>query len=276
MPKSSLLNLVNKAKAHALFSPSGMLRWRKEHCPGSIKFCSSVPELPPNPAAAEGTRGHTHLELILADLYLGRPFLTRALPPVKTTTRVAVDTALHVIAQLVMRGCRVIDVELKVHASNDVWGTLDVLLYDPVNTLLMVLDYKNGTRPVYVEDNPQLLCYAWGAWQQYRTEYPVQRVCMGIIQPNSDSILKFRTDIKYVSELFDFSLYMHECVTVAKAPDAPLKAGDWCYWCQAAPRCPVRDEYQQTLQAQAALDNTIRQNINQIVSKHGNRNRNKL
>lgn len=250
-----------------------MVRWCKEHCPGSIELSQTVPELPPHPAAAEGTRGHIHLELILADLYLGRPFLIRTLPPIKADTRRGVEKALQIIAQLVVCGCRVIGVELKVHASDDVWGTLDVLLYDPRNELLMVLDYKNGVQPVCAEDNPQLMCYAWGSFQRCRKQFPeVDRVSMGIIQPNSSNHKIFTTDIKYVSELFDFSLYMNECVEVAKSPQAPLKAGDWCFWCKAVHQCPVRSAALQ----QDKLDDQVLNNITQIYRNHDKPNPDRL
>lgn len=273
MPKINFGNLTNQGKDHALFSPSGMVRWRKEHCPGSIKLSQRVPELPPHPAAAEGTRGHIHLELILADLYLGRPFLTRTLPNIKSDTRRAVDKALQIIAQLVMRGCRVIGVELRVHASEDVWGTLDVLLYDESNNLLMVLDYKNGIQPVCAEDNPQLMCYGWGAFQRYKEQFPqVDRICLGIIQPNSSDHKIFSTDIKYVCQLFDFYLYMNECVEVAKAPNPPIKAGDWCFWCKAIHSCSVRA----TARQKAKLNDKLLANISQIYRNHEQSNSDKL
>lgn len=187
------------------------------------------------------------------------------LPPIQPRTRRAVDKALRIIAQLVERGCTVIGVEQKVYASADVWGTLDVLLYDAHNDFLIVLDYKNGVVPVCAEDNLQLMCYAWGAWLKYASQYPVNRVCMGIIQPNSRDNKTFTTDIKYVCELFDFSLYLQECVTVATRPDAPLRGGDWCYWCKIVHRCPVAQKAQQRRQKSAALAPHQLSNINQIM-----------
>jgi len=262
-----------RVKDHADFPPSGMLRWNKYACPGSIRSSKSASPLVQHPSAAEGTRGHLYLELILGGLHLGRSFLTADLPKIQRRTKEAVDMAVRIVDRLVKNGCQVLDVETKVHASQDVWGTVDILLYDQPNNMFMVLDYKNGTHPVPADDNLQLQCYAWGVWLKYHRYYPeMQRICWGIIQPNSSDRHYFTTDIKYLSQLFDFSLYMAECVAVAKRPNAPLKAGEWCHWCTAKFTCSAYERSEQdVLPTHPALSPQQSESINQLMKRYGER-----
>jgi hypothetical protein len=168
------------------------------------------------------------------------------------------------IASLVARGCKVIGVETRIYASPDVWGTLDVALYDPLNDTLMVLDYKNGVKPVSADNNVQLQCYAWGAWLKFNHEFAGDKVCMGIIQPNSSNNEIFTTCVKYVIQLFDFYLYMRECVEVAKAPDAPVRAGHWCFWCEAKSICTT---YKEAQAQPPELDRKHRSIFNKIMRR---------
>jgi hypothetical protein len=251
-----------------------MERWNKDACPGSIQSCIDALPLVQHPSAAEGTRGHLYLELVLGDLYLGRRFFTADLPSITRTTKLGVELACNIVEKLISNGCKLIDVECRVKINEDVWGTVDILLYDQINNMLMVLDYKNGTWPVPAKDNLQLLCYAWACWLTHHQSHPdMQRICYGIIQPNSSDHQYFTTDIKSIVELFDFSLYLDECVSVAKRPNAQVRAGEWCFWCNAKPKCSAYERSERdVVQTHHALSPQESQAINQMMKKsHGDR-----
>lgn len=219
-----------------------MHRWCKEHCPGCISFCRDLPVPPAGPAALEGTKAHRVLELALLNHYrhLAVADDERKQPiHLKPHSVRAVDQALQKIFTLVETGMELLAVEQRVIICKDVWGTADIIGYDAANRRLMVLDYKNGTVPVEAKDNFQLRAYGWGAYLAYQDSgLDIDSIYMGVIQPNSANGKTYSGDEEPLWKLFEFGIYIEQCVRVTQAPQAPVRAGYWCQWCPGAKECP--------------------------------------
>ena len=123
------------------------------------------------------------------------------------------------------------------------FGTGDHIAIEPLGTLY-VDDYKNGAGVIVevgekVGDNPQLSIYALGALGK-GNPYMVEEVCATIVQPrapHSDGSIR---SIRYnVEELYWWGAnVLLPAAEAARDPNAPLKAGDWCQWCDAEGVCP--------------------------------------
>ena len=64
------------------------------------------------------------------------------------------------------------------------FGTADCILIG--GKTLHVIDFKYGKSPdgrVEAEKNPQMMLYALGAYEAYKILYPIDTVCLSIVQP---------------------------------------------------------------------------------------------
>lgn len=235
--------------AHSRVGASGMNRWERDHCPGSVRLTRDL-ESKAGFAAAEGTAAHGLAEMAL----LGEPHremlgevieqdgfeitVDRAMLEHVTEYKVIVDdlcnenTARHV--------------EHKFHLSSlhlSLFGTADCVLWDPVRQHLDVIDFKYGAgHAVEAKDNTQLKYYAVGAITTLG--YAPKTIDLHIVQPRCPHVEgPHRTESIDPLDLLDHAAYMVASVLETEKPDAQVKAGDWCRWCPAAGvpgRCPAQ------------------------------------
>lgn len=115
---------------------------------------------------------------------------------------------------------------------------------------LYVIDYKNGRGLVEVEDNPQLLDYAFGALIEYLEEYEFEEVVLVVIQPNGNHIdgpiREWVTTPEYVYEhmetkrlpLVERSLEACKIKQAGGVITEYITPGDeQCMWCPSKARC---------------------------------------
>jgi hypothetical protein len=117
-------------------------------------------------------------------------------------------------------------------------GSIDVRLAEPYGKLNIV-DHKNGYILVEAKDNEQLAQYAVLAAHEHED---CEEVTVTISQPNAphkEGLI--RSETYTIDQLKLFEIRMKEAADAIDAPNAPLRAGDWCLWCPAKTRCPEYD-----------------------------------
>ena len=237
--------------AHALLSASSAHRWLA--CPGSVMLEQQYPD-EGSPYAAEGTLAHELAELKARKAFvepMGPQKYAAAKRKLKASELWAdemdacTDIYLEVLKDTVARYDAPphvvhIGVEQRVDFSRWVpegFGTADCIIIG--GTELCIIDYKHGKGvKVEAQDNPQLMLYALGAYDQYRLLTDIQTVRMTIVQPRLDSV---STATIGVADLLDWA----DAVVKPKAAQAArgeggYKAGDHCRFCKARQQCRAR------------------------------------
>lgn len=123
--------------------------------------------------------------------------------------------------------------------GEDLFGTTDRVMVAPFR-VLHVIDFKFGVKPVSPVENSQLLYYGLGAllklhpWLQ--DQFPEVRLT--IVQPRAfgDTVKSWTTTVDRLREFHQFL----KDRAAALAPEAGLKAGDWCTFCPAKATCPEK------------------------------------
>ncbi len=216
---------------HAVLSASSAFRWI--NCPPSALLCALLPDAS-SPYAEEGTRAHAWCEYKLLKL-LGRECEEPDFEP----TNEMIDAAfgyLEYIGQNVGEEASIF-VEQRVGYST--WapggfGTVDCLAAD--GNTLKIFDFKYGQGvEVDAEWNPQLLCYALGAYAMLGTLYEFERVETHIFQPRRAHTGVFNLSL---NELLNWARgTLEPAAELAWNGKGEAKAGDWCRFCKATPTC---------------------------------------
>jgi len=118
-----------------------------------------------------------------------------------------------------------------------VFGSADVL--GRIGNRGIVLDWKFGDGVIVeAQENEQMMFYAAAAMLTEGTEWVfngVEEVELIIVQPP-----EVRRWVTTPARIRQFERELILAVTLSKAPDAPVKMGDWCKWCAAKPICPAQ------------------------------------
>lgn len=232
---------------HAKLSASSASRWIT--CPGSVSLEEGIFE-GESPYAAEGTLAHALCELKLKKYFfkgMGPVKYRKAVDELKKDplwqdemdryTDVYFNAAKKV--SLTFEKIPFVAIEEKVDFSKWVpegFGTADFLLL--CNHTLIIMDFKYGKGvPVYAKDNPQLMLYALGAYQQYSAIYDIQDITLWVIQPRIDNLSPWTLSVK---DLLAFGERIQPIAKAAYDGSNDFKAGDHCRFCRAKARCPAR------------------------------------
>lgn len=239
--------------AHDEFSPSRRLRFK--HCPGSIREESKYPEGPSGPAAVDGTHTHTLLELcVKGDLISPLNFIGDTLEDHEGKFVVDAERANRVVVAINYLKDRAhpnmtIESEVRVDPEfligrKGASGTVDVLIYDPDNGEIEIIDYKDGIQPTDARE--QLEQYAVGVlaglqmpWNKIPALYHTVRLT--VIQPK----LVWKNIVPITTTVLPATYFLDEVVgslaaelANASAPDAPLVPGEkQCKFCRAKGAC---------------------------------------
>lgn len=125
------------------------------------------------------------------------------------------------------------------------FGTADIVAYDPAARTLEVVDLKFGQGVVVeVKKNAQLRYYGLGALLSIDLkEFPVEKVRITIVQPRTaHSDGPIRSEEISVDELVGFAGDLLDAAKATTQPDAPLNPGSHCRFCPASGRCPAQRE----------------------------------
>jgi len=257
------------AGKHAKLSPSSASRWM--HCPGSIRKIGDEPNQAGMPAMM-GTAAHKVIQFMLekgdrnAEAFRGYivqvqqageeetlifasddPLALSEKPgwfafPVNDEMVYGVQTMIDEVDRLT---AEMVDPAIFTERFLDMtWldsrlgGTADVTLIDndPLGDgWIHLLDYKNGRVIVEVLDNEQMKNYAVGLLHEHPEALGV---VVHLVQPNAtheDGII--RTAIYTRDELLTFEVELKKAADATSAPNAPLRAGEWCMYCPAKVNC---------------------------------------
>jgi len=223
--------------SHAKLSPSAAERWMV--CPGSVVLSEGMPERT-SAFAEEGTEAHALAERLLTESEL------RASDDPKMVEYVSiyVDHVLN-LADPPSGEPTKLHIEQRVKVNDEVYGTADAVVWQPVQKHLHVCDLKYGAGvAVEVHGNLQLKIYALATLLTFG--YPAEQVTATIVQPrcpHSDGPVRSITFD--VVDLIDFHADLIDAVgrvQLARVVNditphlAPSEKG--CRWCLASPKCP--------------------------------------
>ena len=239
-------------RAHALLSASGAHRWLV--CTPSAKLEEGFPDTA-SEAAREGTLAHE-----LAELKARHYFYTPDFGKKKYTTRANklkkedlwkdemeryTDEYLDYlkVTALNLNTAPYVAIEQKLDLGNWIpegFGTADcVMVYG--NTV-HVFDFKYGKGvQVDAEQNPQMLLYALGAYAAYKMLYPIEQICMTIVQPRIDHVSEWTCTLE---ELLSFGEKVKERAALAiegKGEYHPDEKA--CRFCRAKAQCRARSDF---------------------------------
>lgn len=224
----------------------GLSNKRWPHCPGSIREEAHYPN-DTNPAAIDGTGTHLGLELCLKESKEPESLLDMRIGvghkdhpngwEVKQDRidRIKVATS-YINRRVHEENFTGMFTERKVNPGhqfrrNDWWGTSDVILFS--DSVVEVIDYKDGQMWVNEKDNSQLIGNAFGAYHLCREHNPdadYKKVRMTIIQPKTSQPIRYVE--MTIDELKEEAKKLAEAAAKTDDPDAPLITGDWCTWCK--------------------------------------------
>ena len=239
---------------HAKLSASSAKRWL--NCTPSVKLSELFPdEGKSSPFAAEGTAAHSLAELKLKydTGKIKKSTFTRNFNKFKRENEwysqsfdEAVDEYVGQVNEAIgSYGDQVTDVLLEQQVDFSEWvpegfGTSDVvILAEPV---LHIYDLKFGRGvPVSAEENPQLMLYALGAYNEFNLAYDFETIKMSIVQP------RLGAQSTYELSLEDLLTWAEEVVKPnaekAMAGEGEFNPGeDTCRWCPAKAVCKARAE----------------------------------
>lgn len=235
--------------AHSRVGASGMSRWERDHCPGSVRLSEGL-DSKAGFAAAEGTVAHMIAEMaLLGEDYraqLGKMIVQDGFEIVVSREMIEHVTEYKVIVDDLSGPGTVRHVEHRFHLKDlhpALFGTADCVLWHPKRKHLDIVDFKYGAgHAVEARGNVQLRYYAVGSVQTLK--YDAASIDLHIVQPrcpHEDG--PHRTEPMDPMDLLDAAAYMVASVKETEKPDAAIRAGDWCRYCPAAGvpgRCPAQ------------------------------------
>lgn len=210
---------------HARLGASSSARWMK--CPGSLAFVETLPEFLRDTSsefATEGTLAHEAAEHCLRT----------GEDSSDSDVQLYVDTVRSLVGPY-----SVLYIEEKVQIGEDLFGTADSVISNPIDGELTIVDLKFGIgKGVEVENNSQLLYYLLGAVKKLGDHF--DKLTMMVVQPRCEHHAgPVRSWTIGMDELHAFEKKLMAAVEETRKPNAPLVASKDCQFCQAAATCPA-------------------------------------
>lgn len=246
------MEMINHSeRSHALLSASGAARWTS--CPGSVNQEKDLPDTE-SPFAAEGTLAHEICELKLKHYIdpkgFGKRKLNSALKEIKQNDLYQkemdgyTDEYVDFVKgkSLMFSTNPIIDIERRVDFSNwvpDGYGTCDCIIVG--GNKLVIVDFKYGKGvQVDAENNEQLLLYALGAYEIYKSFYNIEVIEMNVAQPR---INNYSTATISILDLMFWGEHFRECAEKALSDNAELvPSNKACKFCKVKGFCVARAE----------------------------------
>lgn len=249
-------------RKHALLSASSAKKWL--HCPPSARLEDAQPD-EQSPYAEEGTLAHSICELKLAKQFtdknmtertyksrLGKlmkdPFYSREMDGFT-------DAYADYVTGIAYNFPSTPYVAVEKRVDYGPWapegfGTCDCILIH--GTGMHICDFKYGKgKAVGSRENPQLMLYALGAWNEFRMIYPIRTVTLHIIQPRIDNTSSWEISVEDLLRWGETEVKPQ----AAKAfrGEGKCVQGGWCddCFCRLSATCRARAEENMALMADA-------------------------
>lgn len=231
---------------HAFLSASSSHRWLA--CPPSAKLCAEITEQA-SPYAAQGTDAH-ELCQHKVERSLGRdsPDPTENLDYYDQEMESCAEEYCSFVMEQVAEAkkhCKDPQVLIEQRLDFSQWvpegfGTGDCVIV--ADDILQVIDFKYGVGVlVEAEKNPQMMCYALGAWSAFSFLYDFKTIKMTIFQPRRDNVSTYEISteelLKWAEEV------LKPTAALAYNGEGEFSAGDHCQFCNAKATCRKRAEY---------------------------------
>lgn len=240
---------------HAILSASGSHRWL--NCPPSARWEQNFPDRA-GISAAEGTFAHEYAEMALSNHYGAlndkdyKEYLAGARESefFGKSLEDFVDEYISMVIEKVETCHGGLMLEQRLDFSRwvpDGFGRGDAIIY--TEDRVEICDLKYGANvPVRAEGNTQLRLYGLGAYDLVHRILGVdaKEVQMTICQPRNGGI---STEVLPIAELLAWGESIKPIAQLAIEGKGEAKAGDWCRFCKAAPRCCVLKQENMELEA---------------------------
>ena len=233
-----------KAK-HALLSASSAYRWLA--CPPSALLSAKYGDTSSS-YAQEGTAAHALAEYkVLKALGRKADDPTENLDYFNEEMDEATDAYAGYVLEQVAEAKKattdpIVLVEQRVDFSTyvpDGFGTADALIIADGKLSITDLKYGQGVL-VEADHNPQLMCYALGAYEMFSALYDIETVSMTIFQPRRDNVSVFEMK---ASDLLDWAENtLKPKAELAAECKGDFTAGEHCRFCKAKADCRARAE----------------------------------
>lgn len=238
---------------HSELSPSARHRWGV--CAQAPRQEARYPEQPSGPAAIDGTHSHTLLEACLTKGVSPSEFIGEELHDhegkfvVDMERAERVEVALRYITERQLelgRSC-VTHAETKcdpgsLFGRDDLKGTSDAVLIS--DSVIEVIDYKDGLAPVEAKDNPQMDQYMWGIIaglsEGGKKDVPQTTVRMTIIQPKllTKGMPAVSSHEMPLAEFAKGRQLLADQAAATDDPNAPFNPGEkQCKYCRHKGAC---------------------------------------
>ena len=217
---------------HAEFPPSGLAKYIQ--CNGSWHEDRIRPKKDAGPAAARGVLLH---EYVVRALTKGKAIVMELKDSVD---RYQVLDCVNYLEDLIatFKGMHAVEYEKRVFLEDyglpQVWGTSDVILYDHVDNILHVVDWKFGSSGIhYAGYNPQGLAYLAGALRLYPKAWKAH---FHICQPPLNHKDSFDYDRKEIEDYVEHTIKKTVVGCMSANPEYnPSETA--CQWCIANVDC---------------------------------------
>lgn len=222
---------------HSPVGPSASLRWLM--CPGSVLLTWNMEDTD-SIYAAEGTFAHWIAQLCReqnkpADKFIGT---------VSECGRFTVDKAFAEGIQEFLDYVNQFpgDSYFEYRVGYDAWvqggfGTADDIRINDGICYITDLKFGRGVL-IRAQENPQLMLYALGVFQELGHLYDISHFQLNISQPRLDHVDEFLITCEEI--LMWAQSEVKPTADIALKEGAPFKAGDHCRWCPAKGTCAYR------------------------------------
>ena len=127
------------------------------------------------------------------------------------------------------------------YIDEEMFGTNDCCILDDLIGELEIVDYKHGMGvEVEVENNPQLLYYALGAYKKYGLEGMLTKLTLTVVQPRLGTGRKhIKSWVIDEERLLKFESEITQIVKNIRNGKVEWVEGEHCRFCPAKAHCPV-------------------------------------
>lgn len=229
---------------HALLSPSSAHRWLN---------CTAAPLLEKDVEdkgstfAEEGTLAHAYCAEKLKD-FLGLPtdeeyediakledlYHTGEMDEYTDTYKTIVLEKFNAARAKTKDAQLLVEVRLDFRKYiPEAFGTSDAVII--ADGIMEVIDFKYGKGvKVSAVENPQMMIYALGAYEQFSFEYNINEVKMTIVQPRIDNLSEFSMTS---TALLSWAENELKPKAIEAYKGGSQKAGAWCQFCKVKAYC---------------------------------------